>query len=362
MTVIASTVYRESPFNEQIRKCAFYACACGLLAFVSVVNAAQVNVVDGRYEGEKYVAVNGPITTGDIERIKTASVAALKQGNGPLTLLLNSEGGDVAEALTIGRYVRAMMATTYVYGNALYIRDSPAGKELEASTASHLRFHLRSVQPNAALTTDDVVRCYSSCVLIFYGGVQRHASSNSDFRRGIREMTRLPVIGLHRPYYAQEGYSQLNAAEARAAYGRLEQAVRYYLLEMGAPTTVADRMFGTASNNVDLLYDDDFAKLYRAQEPFIEEWLIAKCKAAGPNAALDGASASEYHRYMTSLKAAIGVGRIRSQSDYDGFNTAETSATRARQLEQKILTYNTQNMACRKEAVRHHQIENVQKF
>ena len=157
-----------------------------------------------------------------------------------LTLLLNSPGGDVDEAIKIGRLARELMAKVSVHGNLLYTLGTPHGTKLERFGQKYppYRVGLVAIKAGDSLTEQDLVRCYSACVLIFYGGVDRGVSDNWD-QRTDREKS-IPAIGLHRPYFAAEAYASLSPIEAKQQYAILDKEVRDYLVEMGAPQDLAD--------------------------------------------------------------------------------------------------------------------------
>lgn len=322
-------------------------------------NAASVSIVEGRYEGEKYLKITGAIVEGDLLQVKRLAGTAIRTGSNSLTLLLNSSGGDVAEATKIGRWARQMMATTFVYGSTLYTPGTVEGNQIEEDGRkfSQERFLLVPVKPGDKPAEHSIVRCYSACVLIFYGGVNRHVSDNLDMRNGSKRLNTIPVIGLHRPYYAKEGYGRLTPTDAREAYARLERDVRTYLIEMGAPQSVADRMLRKASNEIDLVPEKEFKQLYQASEPFIDEWMIARCGAFGPAAALDRTELKEYTEYDMALKAAGKAGRLRSLKDIEDFSPTGMSPLRVKELNAKIRAHNNSTMNCQERSLKQHQME-----
>lgn len=328
----------------------------GVVFHARLAMAAQVGIVEGRYAGEKYVSISGPISIGDFDKVQSAARVVIREGGSPLVLLLNSEGGDVVEAMKIGMLARELLAKTYVYGNTLYVSGSPEGNQLEGYVDEDplMGFGLRAASADR-LNEQDIVRCYSACVIIFYGGVSRHASDNNDYRSGFKSGREIPVIGIHRPYYEAAGYSELSPSEARIKYQRLEVAVRTYLLEMGAPVAIIDRMFRKASSDVELVPSEEFKGFYQAEEPFIEEWLIAKCGIYGPRAALTGQEQDEYEGYRQSLKRAIDAGKVRSVDEYNKFSHPEVAHEYIAQLEEKIHVFNAGVMKCRETAVGDHQ-------
>ena len=175
-----------------------------------------------------YVDVDGSIAKGDSDALLQASKSLLRRGH-PLWIRINSRGGNLAEAMKIGRFVRKTLATVVVEG---------AG------------------------------RCYSACALILIGAADRHLGYGHD-----------PVVGIHRPYIADAVYGALSPEQARVTYARLEQDVRNYLAEMGAPGRFVDEMFRTPSTRMRLITDDEFQAMFALEEPFLEEWLISRCGA-----------------------------------------------------------------------------------
>ena len=201
------------------------------------------------------------------------------------------------------------------------------------------------------MENDDIVRCYSACVIIFYGGVSRYTSDNNDYRYGFRKDQNIPVIGVHRPYYEQNRYSALSPSEAKKKYLQLENTVREYMHEMGAPTSIIDRMFRKASNEVDLIPSDKFKEFYHSTEPFIDEWLIARCGGYGPLSALSNSEQTDYQKYNQALKHAIDNRKIKSSKDHHDFTPRGMALEYIKQLKQKIHTHNSKVMACQKSAI-----------
>ena len=116
-------------------------------------------------------------------------------------------------------------------------------------------------------------------------------------------------------------------------------------------------MLRKASNEIDLVPEKEFKQLYQATEPFIDEWMIARCGAFGPAAALNKTEHKEYAEYDVALKAAGKAGRLRSLEDIDAFSPAGMSPLRVKELKAKIDTYNNSTMNCRERSLKQHQME-----
>lgn len=321
--------------------------------FIQVINAAEVNVIDGRYNGEKYVSIVGTITAGDLLKVKDAAKSAIHLGNNVLTIHINTTGGDLVEAMKIGEFARELMATTYVYGRSFYAHNSEEAKEATSSAKkfSQSKFNLKLLPKEGALD-EHLVKCYSACIFIFYGGVNRYASDNLDFRLGYKKMKKIPVVGIHRPYFEKASYSKLSPSEANKSYKALEEEVRVYMASMGAPQQLIDRMFKKSSSDLEFLPSEEFKNYYNNVEPFIEEWKIAKCGSYGPKSSLDKNELSIYKRYEDELKKRIDRSDIKSIDEYDKVTPVGIPLTKVNYIKKKIENHNAIVMSCRETAIR----------
>ena len=57
--------------------------------------------------------------------------------------------------------------------------------------------------------------------------------------------------------------------------------LRNYLHEMGTPDSVVERMFSSASHELDLVPTEEFATYFQTKEPFLEEWVLNRTGIAG---------------------------------------------------------------------------------
>jgi hypothetical protein len=194
-----------------------------------------------------------------------------------MQVILDSPGGDVMEALAIGREVRA-------------------------------RFMLASVRR----------QCNSACVFILIAGVKRHTGEFSK-------------IGLHRPAFDPEYFAGLSPSEARDRYNSMVKTLQhYYIEEMGGSPEAFRLIMSTPSTSsrflslgeiVDLGIEGEdpaFAEYEEAQNIQLygrERWsLISACfesiaracaeRGGGLNECIgeanrgfDGCIAKAYHQY-----------------------------------------------------------------
>lgn len=148
------------------------------------------------------VVLVGDITAGDDRRFSAVLKQAETQSEEwktDRTLRLDSDGGDVATAMSIGRLVRRAQITTIVQENS---------------------------------------KCASSCVLILAGGVWRIAWGNSR-------------IGLHRPYFADSSRATANGYEGfQQVYDSVLKAHNAYFIEMRIGNGLLEQMVQIPSNDI----------------------------------------------------------------------------------------------------------------
>ncbi|MCG7865454.1 MAG: hypothetical protein JAY74_03670 [Candidatus Thiodiazotropha taylori] len=253
-----------------------------LLLISNIAHSADI-FIDKDMFGFDEIKVEGAIKQGDLEKIKiisTTLIDGVSRNTARFNVNINSEGGDVVEAIEIGRFLRNSLASISVYGSLIRPRTHQTSKD-DLQRLPNLKYiNQYDIDKNIhdALVESDIRKCYSSCILIFYGAVERSLRDNADQRDGsITDNNLIPVMGLHRPYYEKHYFSKLNPIEAKQKYKELQKLVKDYLIEMGAPDELTERMLRSSSNDIELVRKEEFEKYYSKISPFYEEWLIAKC-------------------------------------------------------------------------------------
>jgi hypothetical protein len=169
----------------------------------------------------------GPIVHGDYEKV----VALYRQSFGNLfSFVLISSGGDVAEAIKIGRLFRQYLMSV----------QSPIGYQTADSRFSPRNFVFSGARDNSLNHPEALAQCHSSdcicasaCALIWFGAVER-----------------IGTVGLHRPTIDDPEFKSLPAAQAMEAYRRAINSMSRYLEEMEAPRDVIDAMTTTDSSEI----------------------------------------------------------------------------------------------------------------
>jgi len=187
--------------------------------------------------------LQGPIVRGDYEKV----LAFVRQHHRALNVLyLHSTGGDVSEAIRIGRLVRKSLLNVWA----------------PTRNGDHVYMTRPGWQPGQDIR--DVCRgtscvCASACALIWFGSVNRYGQ-----------------VGLHRPRITDPAYKGLPPADASVLYRRVLQDMTHYLEEMEVPRATIDTMTTTSSAEITFVDADDRSNELEHPPSFVE-WINANC-------------------------------------------------------------------------------------
>lgn len=159
--------------------------------------------------------VEGRITSRDVPLVKQALERA--RGSGRLLLMLDSEGGDIASAIEIGRLIRRW--------------------------------------PDSIVLVSLDSKCFSACVFVLAGGLQR---------------TVWGKVGIHRPFGSESkgGTYESTQKEFRA----VEQVARKFLQDVNIPVSLFDEMMSVPPQKLRLLTEGELARYGIGQnDPVYEE-------------------------------------------------------------------------------------------
>ena len=185
-----------------------------------------------------YGLIRGVIASNDYEK-----VLGFYRSNHPhlFGFHLISSGGDVDEAIKIGRLLRKYL----IFANAP--RRGPDG-----------HFTLDALdESGSTLCRGSKCICASACALIWFGGVKR-----------------LGIVGLHRPRINDPAFKALAPSEASAVYRRMLDSVTRYLDEMEVPNPLIDSMVATGSAEIEWV---DSKRAFM-RPPSFAEWFDASCR------------------------------------------------------------------------------------
>jgi hypothetical protein len=182
--------------------------------------------------------LEGEIVKGDYKKLTSLIVDHSKKA--PITnLFLNSTGGDVLEAMKIGKLIRKLL---------LFTKVLPLSKTLSIQTST----------------------CDSACFLILVAGVDRLVAFNLPEKSRSR-------VSIHRPYIDPSYFSGLSSVEASDLQNKVMNLVEEYLREMGVSTSLIEEMLKTPSYKAKKLDEESFEKHIGSRSSGYEEWIVAKC-------------------------------------------------------------------------------------
>jgi hypothetical protein len=204
--------------------------------------------------GPRSVIVEGKIEAGDYDKLRSIygergqsefSLGVLDVN----VLSLASPGGDLAEAMKIGRLVRMLKLRTNV------------------PSRTGLHYKLGIVDEHKVKNSRTNYMCASACFFIFVAGVKRTVDAWSGD----------PILGIHRPYLSDSDLRMLSGDQAITSTNRLRSVVENYLKEMGIPAKYADAMFAVPKDEVQWIGAADFKNDLEGIILELRDWLAARC-------------------------------------------------------------------------------------
>lgn len=221
---------------------------------VLVAPAGGAEIRDARPEELLTVSGNvileGKIETGDYEKLLTVfddwcGMDFRGKPGCASGIYLASPGGDLIEAMKIGRLVRTLRLETYVPSDFPPPYRQRAEAVLKDPKADYM--------------------CASACFFIFVAGIDRE------------EVIYPAILGIHRPYLSEADLKRLSGNQVIASAGQMRTVVEGYLKEMGVPAKYADLMFSIPKDQVRLINEEDFKSDFEGYIPELRDWLDAKC-------------------------------------------------------------------------------------
>jgi hypothetical protein len=197
------------------------------------ISTALRNVLGHQLENQ--IAILGEIEHGDFEKFRST---VLCEELSAFRVWIVSNGGDVVEALKIGRLVRALGMETVI--PTMF----NSGQLFSIEVPDHV---------------DQV--CASACFFIYVAGVRRDGT----------------LLGIHRPYMSEEAYRKLSAQSALDAGQYFKNEIAEYLNEMGVSQTYLDRMYAIPKNEIEWIQKNEVVHNFDGFIPELSEWADARC-------------------------------------------------------------------------------------
>ena len=200
------------------------------------------------------LTLDGEIERGDLQKLL---MKIKKKGYMPHILILTSPGGDVDEAINIGRFIRESL---------IYILPG--------------------------------YQCLSSCFLVFVAGVDRRTGS-------------LVELGAHRPYYDPSYFKDLTPKQAEKKQRKAMEDVSAYLREMGVAQHIVDKIMNVPSNKLWMMSSEWYRENIGFQSAGFGEWVRANCGEALTDQEYRDLASTDYGKksngfsrgYITYLKS-----------------------------------------------------------
>jgi hypothetical protein len=231
----------------------FLAILMSLLAVVAIVSAHAAEITGDKYSYK--VQFEGKIEKGDYEKLSTVAgdIASEMNDNSDFSNLspvlhLFSPGGDLTEAMKIGRFVRKLHWMTTVPNKSL----TPAMQKWEKEIKDGLK------------NPDQDYMCASACFLIFVAGIERSVGPS-------------PILGIHRPYLSDSDLKSISSKDAMSTAVNTRLVVENYLREMSVPAKYADLMFSVRKDDIQWLNPADINSDLSGFIPELRDWVDARC-------------------------------------------------------------------------------------
>ena len=183
----------------------------------------KTNKYDGSQYSSEYIVIEGTIKSGDAKRFEEFLRSDTARTSRAFAIMLNSPGGSVSEAMSIGRLVRKLTFT---------------------------------------VTNDHDAKCASSCFLIWAAG---------GYRRAFPDM-----IGVHRAFIDPRLIDNYSIDDLEKNYSAARLDITKYLDEMDISRNFQDGMLRIPSKEIHWLSQSDLNSIGNFPS-YIEEFLIAKC-------------------------------------------------------------------------------------
>jgi hypothetical protein len=249
------------------------------------------------------ILVSGTVAEGDAEKFRNT---VRRTPTVMRSVILRSTGGNVSEAMKIGRDIRKLLMETE--GPELDFRSDKTFEYYGGDRPSCVENGSATFKGSRFKGTD--CYCSSACFLLYVGGIRRELS----------------YLGIHRVYLDAGTYKDMPLDAATAVYARIKKPLADYLDQMGVPRRYAEIMLLTSSKELhNPTYRDIMTDFY-GWIPELEEWILAKCDTVSDRQLLEekkrAAAASTLPRFVemrnkrdACIQATLLVERTKRKKD-----------------------------------------------
>ena len=195
------------------------------------------------------LVLEGKIEAGDSDKVRSflGNKANFEKINGGV--FVASPGGNLVEAVKIGRLIRALRLST----------DAPSGPPTDVR-----RFSQPVIAPSNLVNPKTNYQCSSACFLIYVSGVYRNLGW-------------VGRLGIHRPIQLESEAKKLDVDQATNLAWRVRGLVKKFLEEMNVPDKYVDLMYSVPPNEVRWISQSEFDSDIGGFVPDAKRWLSTRC-------------------------------------------------------------------------------------
>jgi hypothetical protein len=221
----------------------------GALALSLMVGAEPSKALEELKVYRGVLVLEGKIVPGDYDKLRnflgTKSTFDKISGG----VFLASPGGDMAEAMKIGRLIRELRLST----------DAPSGPP-----SGSPKFGESLIKPNNLVDPNVNYRCASACFFIYVSGIYRNLSWAGR-------------LGIHRPSQPESVLKKLSSNEVIELNGRVRKEIDNYLREMNVRIKYVDLMFSVPPTEIRWINQDELDSDLQGFIPGLKDLVDAKC-------------------------------------------------------------------------------------
>ena len=222
----------------------------GVIALSLMLGVAPSKALDDLKVYRGVLILEGKIVSGDYERLR--NFLGTKSNFDKISggVFLASQGGNVVEAMKMGRLIRTLRLST----------DAPSGP-----AAGIPRFGESLIQPYNLVNPRANYLCASACFFVYVAGIYRHLSWAGR-------------LGVHRPTIS-EGIANLPESDdaKKSATWFIHETVKNYLKDMDVPDKYADLIYSVPPTKVRWITQNEFDSDLEGFIPELSEWVGANC-------------------------------------------------------------------------------------
>ena len=196
------------------------------------------------------LVLEGKIVAGDYDNLR--NFLGIKSNFDKISggVFLASPGGDVAEAMKMGRLIRALRLST----------DAPSGPQTGIA-----RFGESLIHANNLKNPKNNYLCASACFFVYVAGIYRNLNWTGR-------------LGVHRPTQLETKARTPSSDEStKSTAWFIHETVKNYLRDMDVPDKYVGLIFSTPPNDVRWITQNEFDSDLRGFIPELKDWVGAKC-------------------------------------------------------------------------------------